>query len=157
MKMKAIFALFLAVMLWVSLPGTAFAHVMQTDYSLLSQSKEFQVQATMSTGESGKNAVVKVYSPKDANTPWMEGKTDQDGKFAFKPDLSVSGDWTIRIGEGDHGDILTVPVSQSGIDLDKVSNLGHPKHVASNQWAVLGFASIAGVLGSRFFSSRKFF
>jgi nickel transport protein len=156
--MKTIFALCLAVMLWFSLPGTAYAHVMQTDYSLLSQSKEFQLQATMSTGEAGKDTLVKVYSPKDANTPWMEGKTDQSGKFVFKPDVSLLGDWTIRIGEGDHGDILTVPVSQQGIDLDKVSTLDRPtQNSGRNQWAVLGFASIAGVLGSRFFSSRKLF
>lgn len=156
--MKIFFAIGLSVLLWVGLPGIAQAHVMQTDYSLLSQSKEFQLQATMSTGEAGNDAIVKVYAPNNPDKPWMEGKTDQDGKFAFKPDSSIPGDWTVRIGEGDHGDILTVPVSQQGVDLDKVSDLdGIRKDSGNKQWAVLGFAAIAGFIGSRFFSSRKFF
>jgi nickel transport protein len=156
--MKLVFTLCLAALMWVSLPGIAHAHAMQTDYSLLSQSREFQVQASMSTGETSSNTIVKVYAPNNPEKPWMEGKTDQDGKFAFKPDSSIPGDWTVRIGEGDHGDILTVPVSQQGVVVDKVSDAGGgKKHPGHHQWAVLGFAAIAGFVGSRFFSSRKLF
>jgi nickel transport protein len=156
--MKFVFTICLAMLLWAGLPGMAQAHVMQTDYSLLSQSREFQLQATMSTGEAGTGAIVKVYAPNNPDKPWMEGKTDKDGKFAFKPDPTMLGDWTVRIGEGDHGDILTVPVSQQGVNLDKVSDLdGVRKQSGNKQWAVLGFAAIAGFVGSRFFSSRKFF
>lgn len=101
-------------------PSSALAHAVLTDYRLVADALE--VQSSYSTGEALTGAKVVVYAPNDPTRPWLEGKTDPEGRFQFQPDASLTGDWTVRIGElGDHGDLLSVPVTTAGIDLNDIS------------------------------------
>jgi hypothetical protein len=95
---------------------------------------------------------VKVYAP-NSTEPWMEGKTDANGNFSFLPDRSIPGEWTVKIGQYDHADILKVPVDQkNGVDVDSISSLlDESQPVAANptleiQPAVAATAESAGPL-----------
>ncbi|MFM7425163.1 MAG: hypothetical protein ACKO7W_09265 [Elainella sp.] len=101
-------------------PSPALAHSVLTDYRLVADALE--IQSSYSTGEVFEGAKVVVYAPNDSTRPWLEGQTDQNGKFQFQPAASLPGEWTVRIGEtGDHGDLLSVPVTAAGIDLNDIS------------------------------------
>jgi len=152
MKIKPlIFAVVLLLGL-VIFPGAALAHSVMTDYQLTSGS--LQIQSSFSTGEAFQGATVVVYSPQDPTKPWFKGKTDQTGKFVFHPDPSISGNWSVEIGEGGHRDQLIVPVSDRGIDLEKISyldrNTPHRHRYLGSQLVVVAIAIVGGI-GSRVF------
>lgn len=155
MKVKQfIFALLLILGLVVA-PKTASAHSLETDYQL--NSNALEIQATFSSGEAFPNADIVVFAPNDPTHPWLEGRTDESGKFVFNPDQSISGDWSVEIGEDSHWDNLIVPVSDRGIDLEAISYLDeqtsdHHYHF-SNQFIVVGIAIGTGI-GSRFLSRK---
>lgn len=138
--MKSLLILLTLLIGLLGFPSQASAHMVETDYSMLLS--QFQFTTAFSTGEPFAEAPVQVYSPNDPETPWMEGTTDETGHFSFQPDPSMPGDWQIRIGErGDHADILTVPVSDHGIEFDQISQ---ESYAAPHWWAQqLGVATAA--------------
>lgn len=105
-------------------PAQAFAHQVQTDYFL--QKNDLEFQSTFSTGEPFVGATVSIYAPNDLDNPWLQLITDDQGRFAFMPDLSILGDWNVAIEQGGHADYWTVPVGENGILYDQIS-LAAPK------------------------------
>lgn len=120
MKHLSLFSLAIATLLTTS-AERVLAHSVQTDY-LLSGDNGLELDVTFSTGEPLANSPVKIYSPDNQSEPWMEGMTDENGKFNFIPDQAQEGDWTVQIGEFDHADILSVPVEKEGIQIDEISS-----------------------------------
>lgn len=153
--MKQLILVFVLLLSLVIYPGTAFAHAIETDYQLVGDSLE--IQSTFSTGEPFPNAPIIIYSPDDPTQPWLEGRTDENGKFVFNPERAISGDWSVEIGEDSHWDMLRVPVSDRGINLDTISYQdGHTPHrhyPFSEQFLVAGIA-LGSVIGSRFLSRK---
>ncbi len=138
-------------------PRGAWAHSVETDY-LVSARSQLQIQAKFSTGEPLQQAPVKIYSPNHPDKPWAEGSTDADGRFAFKPDPSIPGEWTVKIGQSDHGDILSVPVNRQGIEEQQISDnpINRPHLHWNHQLIVLGLATLSG-LGLRRFLRRQLY
>ncbi len=137
----------LSLTIW---PSPALAHSVLTDYRLVADALE--VQSSYSTGEVLEGAKVVIYAPNDSTQPWLEGQTDQEGKFQFQPDARQPGEWTVRIGEtGDHGDLLSVPVTAAGIDLNEISQAPFeaPHGWAWGRQAVLAGVLLSGSLGMR--------
>jgi nickel transport protein len=125
----------------IGLASRASAHVMQTDYAL--ESTQFSITATYSTGEAVPQTPVVVYAPNDHSKPWMVGTTDEKGKFSFQPDRALQGNWEVKIGTGDHGDILSVPVNQHGVELEKISRAdGQTGHVHLNSQVALSKSGV---------------
>ncbi len=133
----------------------AMAHSVQTDYWM--KSGLMEIQSTYSTGESLEGAPVAIYAPNDSTRPWKETVTDKDGKFEFNPDTSMPGNWTVKIGKGDHGDILTIPVGNQGVQIDAVSQntyeAPHSHYIASQ--VMIGAAALSGGLGTWLFKRSK--
>ncbi|NDJ18390.1 DUF4198 domain-containing protein [Myxacorys almedinensis] len=124
--MKAIVIALLLVLTTVGFPKTAFAHALQADYSLLRQS-QLEIRANFSDGEPYPFADVQIFAPSDKHHPWLESKADAQGRFEFMPDASLRGDWTVKIGKSDHKDILTVPVTERGVEVNDISQgVGQP-------------------------------
>ena len=148
--MKQQLLLPLAVLTALAIPGRALAHSVETNYLQLDKMLEFET--VFSTGEPLQAASVKIYAPGNSNEPWFEGETDEDGKFAFEPDSSMPGEWEVFIKEKGHADILTVPVTETGVDVEQISDLPgvHMHYLA----APLGFIGMV-IGGSRFAWSRR--
>lgn len=151
--MKLRLALPIAMLAIAGFAPKALAHMIETDFSLLGQELEFT--STFSTGEPVQEAQVTIYSPENPDEPWIELTTDETGSFSFAPDESIPGDWEIRIEQGiGHGDLWTVPVTQTGVDYNSISNgtLEQPTYVAFNHplalagMGVLGFGTFLGGL-----------
>ena len=80
---KLIFAL--PILLGVlGISSKSIAHTMFTNY-LLNDQLEFQT--TYSTDEAAKNAEVYVYAPNNFDEPWLESRTDEEGRFSDLIDM----------------------------------------------------------------------
>ena len=166
--MKQIFSrnkfLMLAAVLGMAIaPTKVMAHQVQTNYIINSQSgNSLQLRTTFSNGQPLKGAKVTVTSPNQPYRIRTVGKTDSQGRFTFVPDQSVSGDWEVNIKREGHQDILTVPVTEEGIDLDLMAQNGLEQvgnsdvHYASSPWAIVGGLAIAAAgLGLAKVSEKK--
>ncbi len=123
MKSKLLMPLLLLAILGV--PVRALAHALETNY-VLEEANKVQFTAVFSTGEPHKNAKVKIYSPDNLSEPVMETQTDENGQFTFDTSQKIPGEWEVSIGESGHQDILTVPVTSKGINLNDISEA--PNH-----------------------------
>ncbi|MEB3181381.1 MAG: hypothetical protein VKL59_20450 [Nostocaceae cyanobacterium] len=148
--MRAILLTLVMILGILGLPGVAFAHSVETDYFLTPKS-ELEFQVKFSTGEPYHDAQVQVYAPNDTSKPWKQVKTNAQGEFAFLPDKSIPGEWTVKIGELEHSDILSVPVTQEGVNVDQISE-GRNNPKGSNQFVVLGFVIATGGIGTKLLS-----
>lgn len=136
-KIRLLLPLLFALLSLTLCPTQAFAHSVLTDYRLVAESLE--IQSTFTTGEALEGADVVVYAPNDSTHPWLKGATDQNGSFMFQPDRAIAGEWVVKIGAGDHGDELAVPVSDQGVDIDAISLSPYEApHWFAKQMAVVG-------------------
>lgn len=113
----------------LTVAGKASAHMVETNYFLDQFSNEqsqqvLRMQSTFSNGAPLKGAKVNVYSPNNPIKPWAQGVTDQEGRFSFSPDQTLTGDWEVIIRKQGHGDILTVPVNEAGVTTELISDSG---------------------------------
>jgi nickel transport protein len=141
------------------LPGQALAHSVQTDYQLIfnlvNPAPQLEVKSGFDTGENLQNAKVQVFAPGNSDQPWIEGATDAQGKYLFQPDPKLKGNWTIKIGRGDHGDILTVPVGDRGIEVQQISQINYDMpHGVARHLGAIG-AVISSSLATAFVLTRK--
>lgn len=148
MKSKLLMPLLLLAVLGV--PTRAFAHAMETNY-VLEEANKVKFTAVFSTGEPHKNAKVKIYAPNDLSQPVLEAKTDENGQFTFDTSEKMPGEWEVSIGESGHQDILTVPVTSKGINLNDISEV--PPH-QSPQIPLVAIV-LSGGMGSAALLSRR--
>ncbi|KKJ01291.1 transthyretin-like family protein [Prochlorothrix hollandica] len=114
----------LSTLALLGLPAAALAHAVQTDYALDLFTAELGMTTTYSSGEPLEAATVKIYAPGDRETPWLETTTDDQGRFSFLPDAQRSGEWIVEIQQEGHEDILSVPVTEEGVDFNQISQAG---------------------------------
>ncbi|NJN29808.1 MAG: DUF4198 domain-containing protein [Synechococcales cyanobacterium RM1_1_8] len=125
----------------LAIPTKALGHAVETRYVFEDQ---LQLQTLFSHGEPLADATVQVFSPDHPEKPWLEGKTDSEGRFAFTPDKQIPGNWEVIIKEQGHGDILTVPVSKEGVDVNLISQeMNVHMHYVAGPLALVG-AVLAG-------------
>jgi nickel transport protein len=103
----------------LSIPSKALAHAVQTNYIL--GNNQLETQTVYSNGQPLKRAKVTVYAPDDPTRPWLQGVTDEQGRFVFSPDQRIPGNWEITIRQEGHDDMLTVPVTNTGIQEELIS------------------------------------
>ncbi|MEB3358748.1 MAG: hypothetical protein VKK04_18625 [Synechococcales bacterium] len=137
-------------------PANAWAHQVETDFSFDLISAQLQFVSTFSTGEPMASADVTVYAPGNREEPWFEGKTDEEGRFAFLPDPSQTGEWRIEFRQEGHADIWTVPVSEAGIQFDGITDgLNRDYHYAAFPNASLAAGLVGGAIGGSLLLVRR--
>ncbi|MGK7943500.1 MAG: carboxypeptidase regulatory-like domain-containing protein [Microcystaceae cyanobacterium] len=130
-------------------PSKTLAHAVETDYFV---DDDLEITSIFSTGEPLKEAEVEIYAPNNPSEPWMKGNTDEQGRFSFKPDSSIPGEWEVRITDTEspgHGDILTVPVNELGIQSELISAAPEDQAHFSAHYSLffLGALGVSGSLG----------
>ena len=155
MKVKQFFVVLLVLVSLLGFPSKVFAHGVETNYSL--NIKSLELQSLFSTGEAFKDAPVIVHPPAGSDYAPIAGRTNEQGMFVFEPDYSVSGEWEVEIGEDSHWDMLTIPVSDRGIDFEAISQIHedqpHHHHYLASQIIVVVLAIGCGI-GSQFVSHK---
>lgn len=85
--LPALAVLFLATPLW--------AHGIDHKISI---EKAYCIRVSYDDGEPVSYAKVKVFGPAGTETEYQNGRTDQNGGFAFVPD--TEGEWTVQVSDG---------------------------------------------------------
>ena len=161
--------LLMASVSMATIPAEVFAHQVQTNYILndqpnsLTDSEESQadqslsLQTTFSNGEPLKGATVLVYSPDQPDRVWKKGVTDSEGRYTFVPDRSISGEWKVDIQREGHADILKVPVTGEGIEVDMMAQVENQDvHFAGSPLVAGGSVAIAtACLGFGYFARKR--
>lgn len=87
----------LFAVIWIMLfPPGAAAH--GTDYRVLDQAPVIAAEFFYADKEPMRYAEVLVFSPENQDVEYQNGRTDQNGKFAFCPE--TSGKWRINVNDG---------------------------------------------------------
>ncbi|PZD74363.1 hypothetical protein C1752_01124 [Acaryochloris thomasi RCC1774] len=130
---------------------TVLAHGTAVNYRITP--KAVEIEAAFDTGEPMANAQVTVYAPDGATQPWLTGKFDSKGHFAFTPPADQTGTWQVKVRQAGHGKILNIPIgAENAAETATVSSEPASPMVRS----LLGVVVIGGfVLTAILFSSRK--
>ena len=87
--------------------GSAYAHGVGFRHA---EVKAIPLEFFYSTGEKMSYREARVFSPRDEKFAVQTGRTDEEGRFAFMPD--VSGDWKVIVrDEEGHQCTAVVPVT----------------------------------------------
>jgi nickel transport protein len=87
---------FLLLLVIVLCPSGVRAH--GTAYRVISNTATVAAEFSYSDGEPMRYADVLVFSPRDENVEYQNGRTDRNGRFAFTPE--TSGTWHIEVRDG---------------------------------------------------------
>lgn len=80
----------------MGLAEKVFAH--GTDYRILDKADTITVECMYDDGEPMQYAEVTLFSPADSSLEYQNGRTDQQGRFAFYP--SSAGKWRMEVSDG---------------------------------------------------------
>lgn len=115
--------------------------------------KAVEIDAAFDTGAPMANAQITVYSPDGSTEPWLTGKADREGHFAFTLPPDQTGTWQVKVRQAGHGKILNIPV---GTENAAVEATVSSEPVSPMLRSLLGVVVVGGfVLTAILFSSRK--
>ena len=126
-------------------PTTAQAHGTTISYSM---GLIVEVQATFDSGEPMAAAQVNVFAPDDPENPWLTGVTDDEGRFVFKPDPAIPGDWDVQVRQAGHGDIIQIPIEEG-------ARAAGTTGFTPVQIALMSASIIWGFIGTALFFMRR--
>lgn len=158
MKWKPLLVLIVVSTFW---SVRVAAHGVKIGYET---TQAIKIDAAFDNGDRMSNAQVTVYAPDDPSTPWLQGTTDANGHFFFTPDDSQSGNWTVRVRQASHGNMITIPLETQPTTAEETTENDAQDPVlitqsTSNsftplQIVIMSSAVIWGFVGTAFFFSR---
>ncbi|MBD0336915.1 MAG: carboxypeptidase regulatory-like domain-containing protein [Cyanobacteria bacterium Co-bin13] len=104
----------------------ALAHGAVLNYQA---ANSIQLEAAYDNGEPMVGAQILVYSPEDPSEPWLEGTTDDQGRFLFTPDSTLPGNWEATVRQAGHGSVITIPLT----DTAAIATAGDGSRPGSNE------------------------
>jgi nickel transport protein len=126
-------------------PAMVYAHGAEIEYTVASS---IEIVAKYDSGEPMAEAQVTVYAPDDPSTPWLTGECDDDGRFAFTPDMSKPGTWDIQVRQAGHGDMIH-------IEIEKGSVIGGSSSgYSTGQIVLMTVCVIWGIIGTALYFRR---
>jgi nickel transport protein len=106
--MKQAIAFALAMIWMTALPAAAAAH--GTGYRLIEEAPVIAAEFFYSDKEPMRYAAVLVFSPENNEAEYQNGRTDQNGRFVFYPEMP--GTWRITVKDGmGHAVQAEIPVN----------------------------------------------
>lgn len=81
------------------------------------------IVAHFDSGKPFSNGQVVVYAPNDPQNPYLQGVTDENGKFVFQPDRTITGSWTVRVRGAGHGTIINIPIEATTATTDNIQEI----------------------------------
>jgi nickel transport protein len=134
-----------------------------------------EIIAQYDNGSPMAKAQVVIYAPDNPSQPWLKGITDEGGKFVFAPDYSLTGNWTVKVRVGGHGQMINIPIPLSQPQKDstpttlkkketetetvitplKVSPQTNPEQLTMLQKLMMAATGVWGFVGTALFFSRQ--
>lgn len=135
----------LVILLGILLTTNALAHGVSIGYTI---KPSVEVTAAYDSGEPLAEAQVVVYAPNHADTPWLKGITDDEGRFVFLPDPNISGIYDVQVRQAGHGEIIHIPLDQGGVS--SVSTA-----FTTGQIILMSASVIWGLIGTALYFYRR--
>lgn len=142
----------------MSFMDAAFSHAARLNYEV---EPTISLTATYDHGEPLDNAQVFVYSPENPREPWITGTTDESGRYQFRPNPEISGNWTVTVRQAGHGDMITINLDDSTPmangstgDAENSSLLADLPDISISQRLLTGASVIWGCVGTALYFSR---
>ncbi len=105
---KKISWLSLGFLIYLSIHTTeTLAHGSKIDYNATSA---VEIMAKFDNGQPMSKAQVVIYAPNNPSQPWLKGMTDENGRFVFAPDYTITGDWSVKVRTAGHGSVINIPI-----------------------------------------------
>jgi len=145
-KWKICTVIIFTVVLFLMLPMQAHAHGSKIEYVV---DMMIEIVATYDSGEPMSGAQVVVYAPDDISTPWLTGICDDEGRYSFKPDTSMTGTYDVQVRQAGHGDIVHIPVGDGG------TMSGSSGGYSTGQIALMSVCVIWGFIGTGLYFLRR--
>jgi nickel transport protein len=136
---------FAFALIWmIVLPEAATGH--GTDYRVIETGPVIAAEFFYSDQKPMRYAEVLIFSPENGGIEFQNGRTDQNGRFAFYPDSS--GKWRITVNDGmGHGVRAEVPVdfpeTDSGV-IRGIAEKNTPPAGGTSKWIkiILGLSVV---------------
>lgn len=151
----------------ISQSPKTLAHNTQIVYR---QTEAVEIVAQYDNGSPIANAQVVVYAPNNETQPWQKGTTDNEGKFMFVPNSSITGNWSVKVRSAGHGGIINIPVESSSLETNnyseedestftitqtKESSLANNRQPSIFQKMMMAATGVWGFVGTALYFSRK--
>ena len=128
--------------------GVALAHSVSVTWEACDE--EISVKAAWDDGLPMVEAQVAVFSPLNPASPFLSGKTDDEGIFIFKLDDSHGGVCDVQVRKAGHGEMIHIDLS-----IDEARHGGASVYT-TGQILLMAVCVIWGFAGTAFFfHSRK--
>jgi len=146
MKIKLRFIITLTLFIFILvIPVKVYAHGAHIQYT----SSGIEITAKYDNGEPMSGAQITIYTPDDLSNAWLTETLDDEGKFTFTPDTSITGNWKVKVRLAGHGDIINIPI---GIDGEGGSS--HSSYSVL-QIVLMSFCVVWGIIGTALFFLRR--
>lgn len=134
------------------LPDRALAHGAVIEAR---QARAVTIYATFDSGEPMVGAQVSVFSPENPEQPWLQGLTNEQGRFIFIPG-DAAGRWAIQARQAGHGSVTYLDVSarnraEHTSMLPTTSEVG----ISPVQRVVMAVSVVWGMIGTALYFRRK--
>jgi nickel transport protein len=111
-----------AAFVWVmAIPLSALAH--GTDYRLIGKEAVVAAEFFYSDKTPMQYAEILVFSPESDKVEYQNGRTDQNGRFAFL--AQTPGEWQVRVNDGMghavHANVTVNPIKSEPTTADEIS------------------------------------
>ena len=128
-------------------PGAAHAHAIESSLTRVqSLNAQLLLHTQFSSGQPTADAVVRLVPP--GGTPVEVGRTNSQGQLSFALPQGANGDWELQVDGGPgHRDYLEMPVQGGQVQLDQLSQHGHPPSPAGWLMGLGGVGAAAMLLG----------
>ncbi|WP_017755336.1 FixH family protein [Calidifontibacillus oryziterrae] len=143
---KLTYCIIISLLSLLALPSFVYAHGVEIEYNT---EKSFKIAASYDNGEPIAEAQVNVFAPNNPAEPWLQGKTDENGRFLFTPDFSQNGTWNVQVRKAGHGGMIPIEVNEGVIQA--TVNSGY----TTMQLVIMIAAVIWGFIGTALYFKRK--
>lgn len=124
---KKISSLSLGFLIYLSIHTTeTIAHGSKIDYNATSA---VEIMAKFDNGKPMSKAQVVIYAPNNPRQPWLKGMTDENGRFVFAPDYTITGDWSVKVRAAGHGSVINIPIKSMATNQESSTDDTQAKNV----------------------------
>ncbi len=131
------------------LPTMVYAHGAKIEYTVVTTIETVEIVAKFDNGEPMTDAQVSVYAPNNTTVPWLTGMCDEQGRFSFNPDTSISGRWDIQVRQAGHGHMIYIEVEEGSV------TGGSSSGYSTGQIVLMTVCVIWGILGTALYFRRR--
>jgi len=139
-------------LVFLSTSTVALAHGVNINYEA---DMAYRIEAKFDNGQPIVNGQVTIYAPNNPTEVWGEGFTNEEGVYLFTPDQKIAGDWTIKIRQGGHGSLITIPIGSEEASIGGDRAYSGATGLTLSQKLLMAASVVWGAVGTALYFKRR--